>query len=206
MTTEMFLRAFLATFFVVLAVAYSAKLAAQRSRDGHVEVYRGAAGGVQRWGRRLFELFRALILAAVVARAPFPEIDAWLGPMPVVQHPAIGLIGAALLLSGAWVVLYAHNYMGALWRSGSPMAEEAADRPEALLQRGPFGRSRNPIFLGVQAMQLGLFMALPCLFTLISLLVGVVVLRRQVAVEERDLTDRFGPSYRAYAARTPRWV
>ena len=206
MTTEMFLRAFLATFFVVIAVAYSAKLTAQRARDGRAEVYRGAPGTAQRWGRRLFELFRSLILAAVVIRAPFPELDAWMGPLPALANPIVGLAGAALLLIGAWVVLYAHNYMGALWRSGLPMGEQAPERPEALLQSGPYAVSRNPIFLGVQAMQLGLFMVFPCIFTLISLVIGFGVMQRQVALEEQDLEHRFGPSYLAYAARTPRWV
>lgn len=206
MTTEVFLRVFLATFFVMIAMIYSAKSAALTTRDGHNRVYSGAPRSAARLGRDVFNVFRWSIFGVVIARVVWPDLDAWLGPLTALQHPAIGLAGAGLIMIGAWIVLYAHNYMGALWRSGVPSRAVEDGSVEALLQTGPFQRTRNPIFLGVQVAQIGLFLAMPTIFTLLCLAVGVSVLHRQVRIEEADLRLRFGPSYLAYTARTPRWI
>jgi protein-S-isoprenylcysteine O-methyltransferase Ste14 len=62
------------------------------------------------------------------------------------------------------------------------------------------------MMLCVIAAQVGLFLALPTLFTLVCLVLGVWAVTAQVGVEERLLRQRFGESYNAYAARTPRWL
>jgi len=54
--------------------------------------------------------------------------------------------------------------------------------------------------------QVGLFLALPSLFTLVCLVVGVWAVTAQVGVEERLLRQRLGANYEAYVARTPRWL
>lgn len=87
------------------------------------------------------------------------------------------------------------------WRSG---IDEV--RPGRLITEGPFAWSRNPIALLVQTAQLGLFLSLPSVFTLVCLVVGVWVMQSQVRLEEADLERRLGDAYRAYKARTPRWL
>lgn len=205
MDSDLLLRTFLATFFICLAVAYSAKQAALSARDGDPRVHYGDKGSTQRGGRLVFNVFRTAIFAAMILRAPFPEIDPYLGALAI-DVGLLNYFGAGLMLIGLWVVFYAHNYMGELWRSGVAPLENWDDQAGGLLQKGPFGRSRNPIFLGVQLAQLGFFFAFPSVFTAICLIACVLVLHRQVRIEERDLEARFGPSYLAYASRTPRWV
>lgn len=206
MEIETFARAFLGTYFVLLAMFYHAKQRAHAVRDGDDRVHYGPKGSAHRLGRRLFNIFRLSIVALMAARVFAPGLDAWMVAFPALTAPISQMGGVALMLGGLWIALYAHNYMGALWQSGVPGTEGAADRADALLQRGPFARSRNPIFLGVQLAQIGLFLAFPSLFTLVCLVVGVTVLQRQARIEEAALTERFGPSYAAYAARTPRWI
>ena len=53
--------------------------------------------------------------------------------------------------------------------------------------------------------QLGLFLAIPSLFTAICLVVGVVTLLRQSELEEADLARRHGERWTAYAAVTRKW-
>lgn len=202
------LRVFPAVLLVTVATVYAAKQMALAHRDGVVPVHRGAAGGPQRVGRRLFEVFRVLIIAGLIVRVVAPEVDALLAPLvpPPPVWPAMGVLGAVVMLFGVWLLFYSHAYMGVLWRSGVPSDAELERGPDALLQRGPFARTRNPIFVAILVTHLGLALVAPSILMTMSLAVCALTLRRQVSVEEANLRRRFGPSYDAYCARTPRWL
>jgi protein-S-isoprenylcysteine O-methyltransferase Ste14 len=98
-------------------------------------------------------------------------------------------------------VSYSHAYMRQDWRSGID-----SDNSRALLTRGPFARSRNPMFLAIMLGQLGLFLTLPSVFTLICLLMGVAMMRAQAVKEECALNELYGNAYQSYKAQTPRWL
>lgn len=210
MSVDVFVRAFLATFFIVLTIVYTAKYVALRARDGAAPLHGGGDDAAAHIGRRCFQLARGAILLFCVVRVFEPGLDAYAAPLPMLSEPPIspllGLLGALLMLMGLWSVLYVHTYMGALWRSGSPPDAVFERDGGALLQRGPFARSRNPMFLSVMLCQLGFFLAAPSVFTLLCLLTGCAILCVQSGVEERHLARRFGASYEAYRARTPRWL
>ena len=87
------------------------------------------------------------------------------------------------------------------WRSGIDH-----DNSRALLTQGPFARSRNPMFLAIMLGQLGLFLALPSLFTLVCLLVGVAMVHAQAIKEEHALNELYGKEYQNYKAQVPRWL
>jgi protein-S-isoprenylcysteine O-methyltransferase Ste14 len=53
--------------------------------------------------------------------------------------------------------------------------------------------------------QLGFFLALPSVFSLVCLVAGVLVITRQAKEEEKALAQRFGQDYEAYRAKVPRW-
>lgn len=76
-----------------------------------------------------------------------------------------------------------------------------------LVTDGPYRRSRNPIYLGHLALALaaGFFFGSPFVLALTPLL-ALALLKLSVEPEERHLLDRFGDDYRAYLARTPRWL
>jgi protein-S-isoprenylcysteine O-methyltransferase Ste14 len=86
------------------------------------------------------------------------------------------------------------------WRSG---IDETDDHP--LITSGPFAISRNPMFVLIQLGQLGLFLSLPSVFTLVCLVVGILVIRSQVRLEEVELQRRHGVAYVDYCRRVPRW-
>jgi len=122
-------------------------------------------------------------------------VFSWLYHWPVL------LAGALLLLASFTAVNYLQAYMHEDWRSGiAPPAGQAR-----LLTEGPYRRSRNPLFLAVMAGQLGFFLALPSVFSLVCLVAGVVVITRQAKEEEKVLAQRFGQAYEAYRGRVPRW-
>ena len=155
-----------------------------------------AEGSVGRWFRfALVSIF--VLLAALSLGLPVSSV----GPLPWAEGPLVRLMGWTLLaLSLAWVVL-AQAQMGASWRIGI----DAASSPP-LVTSGIFRLSRNPIFLGMRASLLGLFLVLPNAVTLSILLSGEILIQVQVRLEERHLSAAHGSGYDGYRAGVGRWL
>ena len=201
MTVIEFTRWFLALFFIGVAAFYTVRILAIIRRDRTSPVFSGRPGTLHWATHSAFRVFRALILVVCVVRLAWPGLDQYLGTFDPLWHPLLLMLGNVLLLAGFLSVIAIHGYMGEDWRSGT-----RADDRTRLITTGPFAVSRNPMMLGVMVAQLGLFLALPSLFTLICLMVGVWAVIAQVVVEERLLSERFGAAYEAYRNHTPRWL
>jgi protein-S-isoprenylcysteine O-methyltransferase Ste14 len=196
-----FNRWFLALFFSAVAIFYTARILILTRRFRMSPVYFGQLGTLHFATHAAFRFFRVAILLICIARVFWPSFDRYLIPLASLWHPYVLALGDCLLLAGITIVLYVHFYMGDAWRSGTNSKEKAR-----LITTGPFSMSRNPMMLAVILAQFGLFLALPSVFTLICLVVGVWAVSLQVGIEERILEQRFGQTYHEYAARTPRWL
>jgi protein-S-isoprenylcysteine O-methyltransferase Ste14 len=196
-----FTRWFLALFFVGVAAFYTVRILVAKHRMHASPVYSGEPGSLHWTTHTVFRVFRALILGVCLARLVWPELDRYLVTFDALWRPVVLILGCSLLGAGFLAVILIHFYMGEDWRSGT-----RAEDGTRLITTGPFTVSRNPMMLCVIAAQVGLFLALPTLFTLVCLVLGVWAVTAQVGVEERLLRQRFGESYNAYAARTPRWL
>ncbi len=197
---ETFVRHFLAVYFLMIGLYYASRSYAMSEREGFSFIAYGQRFSAGWWHRQLFNVFRAGILLVCVARL-FLEIDPYLGRIDVLYIDGVLLLGVIVLLAGYSIVSYVAGYMHRDWFSGiAPQCHE-----QHLITRGPFARSRNPLFIGILLGQLGFFLALPSLFSLVCLLVGVWVIRRQAILEESALLDRYGVAYQAYRDATPRW-
>jgi len=76
-----------------------------------------------------------------------------------------------------------------------------------ILVRGPFGVSRNPLYVGLVALYLGLSLMWPSFWALVLTPIGVAALWwGAIAPEERYLSAKFGQEYEAYRARVRRWL
>lgn len=128
----------------------------------------------------------------------------WLVAVGPIMPEAQGLRAAAgwglLALSLVWVVA-AQAQMGRSWRVGI----DTAHRTE-LVAAGPFRFSRNPIFLGMMAQLLALFLLAPDALTLLFLASGYLLISLQIRLEEAHLLQQHGEAYRAYCARVRRWL
>lgn len=155
-----------------------------------------ARGIVGQWFRAtLIGIF--LLLVAFALGLP----SAVAGPLPWLEQPVLRMTGWAFLaLSLLWVVT-AQAQMGVSWRVGID-----AETQPPLVTSGIFALSRNPIFLGMRASLLGLFLVLPNAFTLAILLVGEVLIQMQVRLEEAHLLATHGAQYEAYRQLVRRWV
>ncbi len=77
----------------------------------------------------------------------------------------------------------------------------------AIVDRGPYRRSRNPMYLAMLLFYVGL----ACFFGLVWPLVLApalvwVMSATIIAREERYLEDKFGDEFRRYRARVRRWI
>jgi len=77
----------------------------------------------------------------------------------------------------------------------------------ALVTWGPYRVSRNPMYVGLSVCTAGLALVANTAWLLIALPLTWLALRRLVIDrEEAYLTRRFGDEYRAFLARTRRWI
>ncbi|MBI2330824.1 MAG: isoprenylcysteine carboxylmethyltransferase family protein [Chloroflexi bacterium] len=149
-------------------------------------------------------LFRlALIATAVIVTlfAFLPNLYEYLVPIVYLTHPALPIIGVTLLcISVAWVLI-AQIHMQRSWRIGID-----EDVKTELIQTGLFKLSRNPIFLGMRIMLLGLFLVLPSAASLAVLVAGDLLIQIQVRLEEEFLTRTHGQAYLNYKTQVRRWL
>lgn len=111
-------------------------------------------------------------------------------------------VGMSLLAAGFGVVLWALRAL-----RGRQQAPEFGRPVTALVEAGPYGRSRNPMYAGVLMGYLGFAAVLGDLWY-VAWAVGVAIaLHRFVVVrEESYLRARFGCEYEAYARRVRPWL
>ncbi|WP_213980502.1 isoprenylcysteine carboxylmethyltransferase family protein [Sphingomonas sp. dw_22] len=76
-----------------------------------------------------------------------------------------------------------------------------------LITDGVYGRSRNPMILGMTIAYLGAAIFADSMVTLLLLIPLVFVLQNEVIVpEEADMQARFGERYRLYRDNVRRWI
>lgn len=201
MSAETFSRWYLAIFFVAVAVFYTVTIMAKTRRTGRSPVTFGERGSRHWLVHTTFRVFRVVILVVCVARLPYPRIDAWLVPIEALWRAPILLTGNAMMFFAFVGLIWLHGDMGAQWRSGVDAGDHTS-----LVTSGAFARTRNPMFVLVQLAQLGFFLSLPSVFTLICLMVGVAAIQIQARIEERHLQALHGEAYVRYRERVPRWL
>ena len=114
----------------------------------------------------------------------------------------IRVLGTALLLGG--ILLGLSGVM--LFRLAGTTPNPA--RPAtALVRRGPYRLTRNPMYVGLALAQAGIALVFNALWPLASLLPVLVLMRWLViAREERYLSRKFGKEYEEYRRRVRRWL
>lgn len=108
------------------------------------------------------------------------------GPFHVLSVAFIG--GGFILLANAWTVLY------------------RAQRQRALASVGPYARVRHPQYVGFVLIMIGFLLQWPTLVTLLMFPILLTMYVRLSLREEQENLAAFGEAYRAYMARTPRFI
>ena len=76
-----------------------------------------------------------------------------------------------------------------------------------ILQSGPFRLSRNPLYVGLVALNVAVALLAHSFWALVFVPIGVVALSwGAIRPEERYLSRKFGAEYETYRARVRRWL
>lgn len=126
----------------------------------------------------------------------------WLRPWPLSAHPALLWLGVASIAAGATLLGWGSWTMH---RAGTNIPP---NRPATVLvSDGPFRYTRNPLYVGLHLVFLGLACALNTLWGLVVFVPLALVMHYGVILrEERYLAARFGEAYEAYRARVRRYL
>jgi protein-S-isoprenylcysteine O-methyltransferase Ste14 len=145
----------------------------------------------------------------VIARPPLIYLGAfaivlvcrWLWPLPIVDR-AVWPAGLALVALGVGIALWGRRTMRAAGTNINP------GRPATtIVTAGPFRFSRNPLYMSLFTVFLGLTIAVNTWWGIVMLVPLFLVMHRGVvAREERYLDAKFGASYRQYRARVRRYL
>ncbi|MFM1988367.1 MAG: hypothetical protein RJA99_1324 [Pseudomonadota bacterium] len=191
----------LAFLLLHVALTFVWRTVAVRRRTGIDPLVLPAGDDARAYVGRAFKA-SLLGVALVVAAEAFGTGDGHrLGSMHALDAPVVRTTGWAILwLSLGWMVV-AQVQMGRSWRIGIDEVHGTE-----LVTRGLFARSRNPIFLGLRATMLGLFLVLPCGATLALGVAAELLMQVQVRLEEAHLAGLHGDRYADYARRVRRWL
>ncbi|TPK67155.1 MULTISPECIES: isoprenylcysteine carboxylmethyltransferase family protein [unclassified Mesorhizobium] len=124
--------------------------------------------------------------------------------------PWIGDLLGDLLYAAGWVALFG---VAALWftairtmtRAKTTLNPNAV--PDHLVTTGPFGVTRNPMYLANTLLLIGVaFISGIVWFLPLAFVAAFVTQKVAVEKEEKMLSAKFGKKYRDYAKRVRRWI
>jgi len=109
-------------------------------------------------------------------------------------------LGTAWLYSGLIICLF-----GMVFTSVA-IFNFATSPKEKVVTKGLYRFTRNPTYIGIILMQIGLGIACSSWLYLLLTVVLMIMFNAVLPSEERYCLYRFGDDYREYKNRTPRWI
>jgi protein-S-isoprenylcysteine O-methyltransferase Ste14 len=147
--------------------------------------------------------------AGVIARPPLLYAAAfvivlalrWFWPLPILGHAIALSAGVSLLVLGIGIAIAGRRALQAAATNVDPM------RPTtAIVTSGPYRFSRNPLYVAVTLLFLGLTLVFNTLWGLVVLVPLVITMHCGVVLrEERYLERKFGDVYRQYRSKVRRY-
>ena len=126
----------------------------------------------------------------------------WLCPVSLLYRLPLRVLGGSLLGVAAALSISASAVMRKAGTNIRP------DKPSTtVVTAGPFGFTRNPMYLSLCLLNTGIALLVGGLFPLLMTLVLAVILHSGVILrEEQYLAKKFGADYDTYRRRVRRWI
>jgi protein-S-isoprenylcysteine O-methyltransferase Ste14 len=109
--------------------------------------------------------------------------------------------GVLLISAGLIVFILAFFDFGDSWRVGVDY-----ETPGALVTRGIFSLTRNPIYVFIDSWFIGIFLINGTLIFLVLAVLAFVGQHWQILREEEFLKQRYGEAYERYRKKVPRYL
>lgn len=123
-------------------------------------------------------------------------------PIQTIIEPPYTYFGMLLILAGVWLDIWAATFF-----KKAETSFKLRGKNTSLVTDGPFGFSRNPIYLGILAALLGTAIFFGTLITfLYSALFFILFHFIIVPIEEKRMEEIFGEKYLDYKHNTRRWL
>ena len=119
----------------------------------------------------------------------------------VLGAAAVKIAGVVLVSLGLITFILAFLNFGNSWRIGIDRK-----KPGALVTKGIFSITRNPIYLAFDLLSFGMFLMNGTWFFLIFALLAAVACHFQILREEEFLRRQYGQEFADYCRRTPRYL
>ncbi len=127
--------------------------------------------------------------------------------LPAVLHDqlfeslAMRVTGVILISGGLMVFILAFFNFGDSWRVGVDY-----ETPGALVTRGIFSLTRNPIYVFINAWFIGTFLINGTWIFLVFAVLAIAAQHWQILREEEFLKKRYGAAYERYRNKVPRYL
>ncbi len=196
-----FTKVYLAVFYSIVAAFYTFRVISKQRQNAKSLVFSGKPFCKTWWNHIAFRFFRISIWMVCLFRLFYPDIDNYLGMLNILELSSVIGLGLVLLTAGFLSTALIHCSLGKEWRSGIDPSG-----PTKVITSGAYQFSRNPMFVCIAIAQLGFFLAMPSVFALVCLIIGLYTLNRQALEEEIHLSQKFPIEYAGYVAKVRRWV
>jgi protein-S-isoprenylcysteine O-methyltransferase Ste14 len=126
----------------------------------------------------------------------------WFWPMPIFGQAVALWPGLVLVALGVGTAIWGRRTMQATGTNINPALPTTA-----IVTSGPFRFSRNPLYLALTLLYLGLTLAFNTWWGIVVLVPLLIIMHRGVVLrEERYLEQKFGDSYRQYRSKVRRYL
>jgi protein-S-isoprenylcysteine O-methyltransferase Ste14 len=125
----------------------------------------------------------------------------WFGPVPILG-PAVALwLGLSLIVFAVAIAIWGRTTMHGAGTNVNPLKPTTA-----IVTTGPFRFSRNPLYLALTLLYLGLTLAFNTWWGIVVLVPLLIIMHYGVVLrEERYLEQKFGETYRQYRSTVRRY-
>lgn len=150
---------------------------------------------------KAYKIISVLAFVTISLNAFLPKVMLYFTPIDYLQNDILVLVGIGLVHLAFLIIFIAQRNMANEWRIGIDNENKVN-----LITKGMFSISRNPIFLGVIFVFIGLFLIIPNTVTSLILVAGVMVIQVQIRLEEEFLTNTLSDEYKDYMNKVNRWL
>ena len=197
-TIKLFLLVYI---FSYLALIFFWRIYITWKKTGSNPIKYGAEDSAHNFIGKIFIMLLGFSIGTALIYIFFEEFYNLLIPINSLELPFLSIFGFIISwLSLLWVFV-GQSQMGADWRIGVDK-----DKKIKRINKGIFGFSRHPIYLGVITTSFSLFLIMPNIINLFLFITTSLILNIQARLEEEYLLQKKKKEYTEYKSKTPRWL